>query len=100
LQGGLVFRNVDLYIRFCHAFSNHEERMTKKEERQQENEASKFQDLHHNDGRVHISGTAILQLTNVTSGKSIVVNASGPGTFTADGTKLLPDANAIRRRKV
>jgi len=45
----------------------------------------------YSDGRVHISGTAILQLTNVTTGKSIVVNASGPGTYTADGTALIAE---------
>jgi hypothetical protein len=40
-----------------------------------------------------ITGTAVLNLTNSTTGKTITVNASGPGksTFSADGTTLTFD---------
>ena len=41
------------------------------------------------DGRMHISGTQIVELTNLDTGNSIEVNASGPGTITSDGTTLI-----------
>jgi hypothetical protein len=49
----------------------------------------------YSDGRVHISGTVILQLTNIITQKSIVVNASGPATFTADGTTIVAEGRGL-----
>jgi hypothetical protein len=40
------------------------------------------------DGRTHITGTIIIELTNLTTDKSIVVNSSGPATFSEDGATI------------
>lgn len=41
------------------------------------------------DGRAHISGTLILELTNLDTGNSIEVNASGPATLTPDPPMII-----------
>jgi hypothetical protein len=49
----------------------------------------------YSDGRVHISGTVFIQVTNVSTWKSIVVNASGPATFTADGATIIAEGRLL-----
>ena len=39
-------------------------------------------------GRIHIAGHIVLTATNVLTGKTIIVNATGPAGITADGTTL------------
>ena len=40
------------------------------------------------DGRIHIAGHVVLSATNMVTGKTIIVNASGPAGITADGTTI------------
>lgn len=49
-----------------------------------------FYDRDGNVRRSHVAGRLVLELINVESGRSIVVNASGPGRFVddADGTTI------------
>jgi hypothetical protein len=46
-------------------------------------------------GMVVITGRLVLQLTNLSSGSSIVVNASGPGVISEDGTIAFRGNSAI-----
>jgi hypothetical protein len=39
-------------------------------------------------GRIHIAGHIVLTATNVLTGKTIIVNATGPAAITADGTTI------------
>jgi hypothetical protein len=50
-----------------------------------------FFDGHGNVTRTHVAGRLVLELINVDSGDSIVINSSGPGRFVddADGTTIL-----------
>jgi hypothetical protein len=56
-----------------------------------------FFDRDGNVTRSHVAGHLVLELINVESGHSIVVNASGPGRFVddADGTTVLTGGNWV-----
>jgi hypothetical protein len=43
----------------------------------------------HPDGRQHLSGTFIVELTNLVTNETIVVNASGPLNITPEGNTLI-----------
>ena len=50
--------------------------------------ANKELTLTFSDGRVQFAGQLKLEVTNVETGKTITVNASGPGLFSSDGSIL------------
>ena len=47
------------------------------------------------DGRIHIAGHVVLSATNVVTKKTIIVNATGPGAVTADGTTFRLEGPAL-----
>ena len=47
------------------------------------------------DGTTVITGRLVLQVTNLSTGKSVVVNASGPAFLSADGAQLTLRGNSL-----